>query len=67
MKFKDLKIGMKVEDRWYPEWGVGTVLKVLKTRAHILFERVNSERYSYDKAHVQFLEEDGYSDKRNKN
>lgn len=44
LKFKDLKRNMKVKDSYYSDspissdrWGVGTVVKVLKTRVHINF------------------------------
>ena len=50
----DLKVGMKVRDSWYPDWGVGTVTKVLKTVVYIDFTIRGPEKY--DKAHVKFLE-----------
>lgn len=54
MKVADLKEGMKIQDRWYPDWGVGTVTKVLKTVVYIDFTIRGPEKY--DKSHVQFLE-----------
>lgn len=54
MKFEDLKRGMLVEDRWYPDWGTGRVLEVKKTVAKILF-CVKGEM-KFDKPHTQFLE-----------
>ena len=54
MKFSDLKVGMKVYDRWWP-WQVFIVAAVLKTRARL--RRGATERIQvYDRAHVQFLE-----------
>lgn len=56
MKYSELKVGQYVWDRWYPEFGVGEIVKILKTRIHILFRRTGLQRY--DKAHLQFLERD---------
>jgi hypothetical protein len=53
MKFKDLKVGMQVMDRWYPDWGVGIVTKVLKTVVYIDFTIRGLEKY--DKSHVFFI------------
>ncbi|WNM70123.1 hypothetical protein [Myxococcus phage Mx1] len=50
---KALKLRQRVVDRWYPELGVGIVLKVLKTRARIRF---GSDVQTYDREHYQFLE-----------
>ncbi len=54
MKFSDLKKGMRVSDRWYPDWGIGVVLEVKKTVAKIRF-CVKGEM-KFDKPHIQFLE-----------
>lgn len=70
MKLNELEVGQKVEDTWFMEVGTGTVMKVLKTRAKIHFQRLESymsnhptlSRFAtedgivtYDKAHCQFL------------
>lgn len=61
MKIENLKIGDRVIDKWYPEWGVGTVTKVLKTVVYIDFTVRGPEKY--DKSHVQnFLENDDDAD-----
>ena len=52
MKFSELKKGMKVYDRWYPDWGTGKVYDLTKTGVLITFEVTE---IAYDKAHVQFL------------
>ncbi len=53
MKFDDIKVGNKVYDSWYPDWGIGEVVKLFKTTVHIEFG--NRGKSIYDKAHVQFL------------
>lgn len=53
MKFKDIKKGMLVEDRWYWDWGIGKVSKVLKTVVYIYFSNVG--KVVFDKSHTQFL------------
>lgn len=58
MKFNTLKIGEKVSDRWFGEWGTGKVVKLLKTRVYILFQGATVPTV-YDKAHVQFLQKVG--------
>ena len=57
MKFEELKKGMKVFDRWFPEWGIGKVTILLKTRVIVAFPNMDQ---TYDKSHVQFLNEGGY-------
>jgi len=57
MKFEDIKVGQTVSDRWFPEWGIGRVTIVLKTRVIISYPN-RSE--IYDKGHVQFLVKGGY-------
>jgi hypothetical protein len=49
----DLKRGIRVYDRWWPNRR-GVVTKVLKTRVHIQWW--DGEVWSYDLAHMQFLE-----------
>jgi len=50
------KLKEKVVDTWFPEWGIGTCVKVLKTRFHILF--TDGELRVYDHPHAnQFLVE----------
>lgn len=47
----DLKIGTRVRDSWLGDWGVGKVVKLLKTRVHIVFK--NREGISvYDNQHA---------------
>lgn len=59
MKISKLKENDKVIDRWYPEWGIGRVTKVLKTVVYIDFTIRGPEKY--DKSHVEnFLERKGH-------
>ena len=53
MKLDDIKVGMKVFDRWWP-WRSGFVKKVLKTRIYVYMGPEDLVRY--DRAHCQFLE-----------
>jgi hypothetical protein len=58
MKIEDCKVGMKVKDRWFLDYGVGTITKVLKTRIHVVFPNysdIKDEICTYDKAHIQFM------------
>jgi len=52
MKINELEVGMKVQDTWFPNWGVGVVTLVLKTRVIVKF---SFEDRTYDKNHTQFL------------
>ena len=52
MKISNLKLKHNVADRWYPEWGVGVVTKLLKTRAVISYP---DRTLTYDSSHTQFL------------
>ena len=54
MKFKDIRKGMIVEDRWFQEWGLGKVVKKLKTVVHIDF--ANEGIIVFDASHCQFLD-----------
>lgn len=45
----ELKLGSIVEDRWYPLWGTGCIVQVLKTRYKI----------SYPGAPVSMKDKDG--------
>jgi hypothetical protein len=54
MKITELHEGDKVKDRWFKEWGIGTILKVLKTQVHISWS--DGKRRDFDKQHTQFLE-----------
>ena len=49
------KVGDKVIDRWFEDWGIGTVKKKLKTRLHIDFPLKNNSLTVFDTAHLQFL------------
>lgn len=59
MKIDEIKVRDKVFDGWYPENGIGKVIKVHKTTVWIQFPKVNRERCIYDKAHVKYLETKG--------
>lgn len=50
-----MKKGVKVVDRWWPEWGVGRVQKVVGNRAIIKFR---DETRTYDHLHYKFLDEE---------
>lgn len=66
MRYKDIKPGMKVKDRWFTDsyinykgeticgWGFGKVIKKLKTVVHIRFPSVGM--ISFDISHLQFLD-----------
>jgi hypothetical protein len=56
MKFNELKVGQKVSDTWFPDWGTGTVSILLKTRVVIKYPHMNT---TYDKSHVKFLSREG--------
>ena len=53
MNINDMKKGMFVEDRWFWDWGIGKVSKVLKTVVHINFSVVG--KVTFDASHCQFL------------
>jgi hypothetical protein len=58
MRYSEFKVGKRVTDSWFPSWGTGVVLKVLKTRVKILFpERGDTvdDPTVYDTPHLQFL------------
>jgi len=65
MKIDDIKLGDEVYDGWYPEWGIGKVIKVYKTTVWIRFPKDGRDRCIYDKAHVRYLErkEDFFKEK----
>lgn len=56
LKFKDLKVKMKVRDSWYnqnhtsDDWGKGTILEILKTRVKIHFSKKGL--IIFDRAHA---------------
>ena len=54
MKINELEVGMKVADSWFPNWGNGKVITVLKTVVYI--EYPNHGTIKYDRSHVQFHE-----------
>lgn len=54
MQFNDLKINMKVKDKWFFDWGTGKVTVIKKTITKIAFY---DQIRTFDKQHVQFLEE----------
>lgn len=51
MMLKELKVGMKVRDRYWPAI-IGKVVKVSKTRCHIMFY---DGIQVYSKANIRFL------------
>ena len=63
MKMNEIKWGMKVEDTWFWDWGIGVVKKKGKTRVVIQFANPDPQHstvekeVTYDKEHVQFLKE----------
>ena len=56
LKFKDLKLRMKVRDSWYnqnhskEDWGTGVIKEILKTRVKILFSKRGE--VIFDRAHA---------------
>ena len=54
MKIDNLKLDDEVFDGWYPDWGLGKVVKVYKTTVHIYYPKL--EEFIYDKQHVKYLE-----------
>lgn len=71
MKYHELKVGMRVEDKHYNsdhqvfrgpnDWGVGRIVAILKTRFKVQFSNKNipeSENglITYDKSHAQFIQ-----------
>lgn len=59
MKISKIKIGNKVYDRWYQDWGTGKIVKVLKTRIKIKFDN-HEEIMTYDFPHAElFLKKKG--------
>jgi hypothetical protein len=57
MKITELKVGQRVSDSWYPDWGIGKVEKILTTRVWINFPYPKGYM-KYDEAHVQFLQKE---------
>lgn len=58
MKHEEMKVGQRVTDSWFPHWGVGKVIKVMKTRVRIVFKDnfdTEDEPTVYDRPHLQFL------------
>jgi hypothetical protein len=53
MKKNEIKIGLKVSDTWYGDWGLGIIEKVMKTRFVVKFSNKGLVRYDYP--HAQFL------------
>lgn len=52
MKGRDVKEGIKVIDRGYPEMGTGLVTETLKTVFKVDF---NGDIHTYDYPHAKFL------------
>lgn len=55
MKITDFKVGDCVKDKWYGDWGIGTVVEVLKTRIKIDFN-LRDDISTFDEQHLVFLE-----------
>lgn len=53
MKIDEITVGMKVTDKWFPNWGTGKVITVLKTVVYVDFQ--SRGKVKYDKSHLQFL------------
>lgn len=53
MKRQDVQNGVLVIDRWFPEWGVGSIENVKKT---VFTVKYPEQSVKYDYAHAQFLE-----------
>lgn len=53
MKKREVQEGSRVIDRWYPEFGTGYIVKVLKTRFKVNFK---GEIHTYDYPHAFFLD-----------
>jgi hypothetical protein len=57
MEITEVKVGTQVVDRWYPDWGIGTIMKITKTRVKIAFPKHGTS--SYDAEHLrEFIESD---------
>lgn len=54
MRFSDIKVGMMVQDSWWPLSTYGRVIEVLKTVIKV--DNLRGEIITYDKSHCQFLE-----------
>jgi hypothetical protein len=54
MRIEKIKTGQQVRDSWFSDWGVGRIVKVLKTRVKIKFTG-RADIVTYDLAHLQFL------------
>lgn len=54
MKKEEIREGVLVVDRWYPEKGTGVIFKVLKTRLKVTFKGAE-ETWDYPHAKL-FLE-----------
>lgn len=56
MKITECKVGLRVTDSWFPGWGIGKIVEVLKTRVKIRYVMdEGGPPITYDKAHIQFL------------
>lgn len=54
MRYEDIKLGQKVADYWFLDWGTGVVKAILKTRVVVWFP---GRTVTYDKAHLRFIED----------
>ena len=55
MKITEIKKDMFVEDKWFWDWGIGKVSKVLKTVVYINFSIKGT--VCFDSSHCQFLKD----------
>jgi hypothetical protein len=53
MKKNEIKVGLRVKDTWYGDWGYGIIEAVLKTRVKIKFSNIGLVVYDYP--HIRFL------------
>lgn len=62
MTFDECAVGVRVVDRWFGYWGIGTIKKIVGMRVHIQFS-AKLLMQEYDVPHLQFLEL--YDEKKN--
>ena len=53
MKKSEVKEGIRVMDRWYPQKGVGIIKDVKKTVFKVVYD---NETVSFDYPHARFLD-----------
>jgi hypothetical protein len=53
-KSKAFRVGQRVTDTWFGDYGIGVVTKVMQTRIRVDFPLYPT--LSYDRSHWQFLQ-----------